>query len=158
MTTYIDSSALVPVYVPERFSDAARSAVRTTAQVPFTALHRLEVPNAFALLAGRKLLTRDEYRAVLAQLGDDLDHQRLVSVPLDFEHVLAEAAELSRLHTARLLTRSLDLLHVAAAHAIMCTTFVSADDRQLRLAKATGLKPLDIKRRVRRRRAEVPAL
>ncbi len=151
MKTYIDSSALVPVYVPERSSDAARSAVRAAGQVPFTALHRLEVPNAFALLAGRKILTKDEHRSILAQLGDDLDHQRLVSVSLDFEQVLAEAADLSRAHTARFLTRSLDVLHVAAAHAATCTTFVSADDRQLRLAKASGLRPVDIRRRVRRR-------
>lgn len=153
MKTYFDSSALVPVYVPERFSDAARSAVRTAGQVPFTALHRLEIPNAFALLVGRKLVTKDEHRAVLAQLGDDLDHQRLVPVSLDFEQVFAEAAELSRRHTSRFLTRSLDVLHVAAAHSVQCTTFASADERQLKLAKASGLRPQDVKQRIRRRRA-----
>jgi hypothetical protein len=42
--TYIDSSALVPVFVPERFSEAARgAAVETAGQVPFTELHGLEV-------------------------------------------------------------------------------------------------------------------
>jgi predicted nucleic acid-binding protein len=148
--TYIDSSALVPVYVPERFSDAARSAVRAAGQVPFSALHRVEVPNAFALLVGRKLLTKDEYRAILAQLGDDLDHQRLVSVSVDLEQVFSEATELSRRHTAKFLTRNLDLLHVAAAHVALCTTFVSADDRQLKLARATRLRPIDITQRTRR--------
>ncbi len=53
MTTYIDSSVLVAVYVPERFSKAARKAVRDVPQVPFTQLHELEVPNAFELLVGR---------------------------------------------------------------------------------------------------------
>jgi hypothetical protein len=48
-------------------------------------------------------------------------------------------------HTAKLFTRSLDLLHVAAAHAASCRVFVSADDRQLAVAKATGLKVVDIK-------------
>jgi hypothetical protein len=33
----------------------------------------------------------------------------------------------------------------------VCTTFVSADDRQLAVAKARGLSVVDIKRRVRRR-------
>ena len=50
MTTYVDSSALVPVYARERFSKRAGLAVRTGSQVPFTALHRLEIPNAFELL------------------------------------------------------------------------------------------------------------
>jgi hypothetical protein len=125
-------------------------AVQTAGQVPFTALHRLEVANAFALLLGRRLMTKDELRSVQAQLGDDLDHQRLLPTSLDFERVFAEASELSRLHTPRLLTRSLDLLHVAAAHVALCQTFVSADDRQLKLARASGLTPVDIKRRIRR--------
>lgn len=152
MTTYIDSSALVPVYVPERFSEAARSAIQAAGHVPFTALHRLEVQNAFEMLVGRKLMTKDECRAVQAQLRDDLDNQRLLPVSLDFERVFAEAADLSRLHTANILTRSLDVLHVAAAHAALCRRFVSADDRQLKLAKASGLTPLDIKRRIRRQK------
>ena len=150
MTTYIDSSVLVAVYVPERFSRAARAAVRTAGQVPFTTLHRLEVPNAFELLVGRGAITRDEQRAIERQLQEDLHAQRLAPVSIDLDRVFADATELSRTHTAKFLTRSLDLLHVAAAHVLECTTFVSADDRQLAVAMATGLKTTDIKRRSRR--------
>jgi predicted nucleic acid-binding protein len=152
VTTYIDSSALVPIYVPERFSEAARSAVRAAGPVLYTLLHGLEVSNAFESLVGRKLLTRDERRAIHTQLQDDLDQHRLIPVSLDFAQLFADAIELSRLHTAKFLARSLDLLHVAAAHAALCRAFVSADDRQLWVAKATGLKVVDIKRRTHRRR------
>lgn len=152
MTTYVDSSALVAVYVPERFSKAARSAVRKAGRVPFSALHRLEVPNAFEQLVGRQAITPDERRAVESHLRDDLETQRLSPVMLDLDRVFAEASELSRRYTAKYLTRSLDLLHVAAAHVLLCKTFVSADDRQLSLAKATGLTIVDI-RRARPRRA-----
>lgn len=150
MTTYVDSSALVPVYVPERFSKAARLAVRAAPQVPFTALHQLEIPNAFELLVGRGLITRAECRAIQTHLREDVESQRLMPVSLDLERVFTDAGELSRLHTAKRLARSLDLLHVAAAHAALCTTFVSADDRQLAVAKATGLETVDIEQRVRR--------
>jgi predicted nucleic acid-binding protein len=153
VTTYIDSSALVPVYVTERFSKVSRSMVRAVGQVPFTAIHQLEVPNAFELLMGRELISRDECRAVLAQLRDDLENQRLVLVSLDLERVFAEAEDLSRLYTAKFLARSLDLLHVAAARLALCTTFVSADDRQLAVAKASGLTVVDVKRRIRGRRS-----
>ncbi len=68
---------------------------------------------------------------------------------LDWNRVFASACELSAKHTATLLTRSLDLLHVAAAHAASCRVFVSADDCQLAVAKATGLKVVDIKRSAR---------
>lgn len=150
MTTYVDSSALVAVYVPERFSKAARRAVKVASQVPFTALHQLEIANAFELLVGRGLITRGECRAVQAHLRDDLESQRLMPVVLDLDRVFTDASEFARLHSARFLTRSLDLLHVAAAHAALCATFISADDRQLAVAKATGLEAVDIKRRVRR--------
>jgi predicted nucleic acid-binding protein len=151
LVTYVDSSALVPIYVPESFSAAAQHTVQTARQVPFTALHRLEVPNAFELMVARKLITADERRSVLQQLQDDLDAQRLMPVGLDLERLFADAGELSRKYSARFFSRSLDLLHVASAHLALCNTFVSADDRQLRVAKATGLIVVDIRRPVRRR-------
>ena len=146
MTTYVDSSALVPVYVPERFSATARRALRGAPQVPFTALHELEVPNAFALLVGRGLINDDEYRAIRVHLREDIEAQRLVPVALDWERVFASACELSETHSATRLSQSLDLLHLAAARAANCRVFVSADDRQLAVAKASGLRVVDIKR------------
>ena len=98
-------------------------------------------------------MTRDECRGVQGQLHDDLENLRLLPVSLDLERVFAEACELSRLYMARHLARSLDLLHVAAARQALCTTFVSADDCQLAVAKAVGLTTLDIKRRIRRRKS-----
>ena len=109
--------------------------------------------NAFELMVGRKAMTREECRAVQDQLQDDIANHRLVRVALDLDQVFTNASELSRAYTAKSLTRSLDLLHVAASHLTMCTTFVSADDRQLAIAKATGLKVVDIKTRPRGRQS-----
>ena len=150
MTTYVDSSALVAVYVSERFSKPARRALRAVPQVPYTQLHDLEVPNAFELLVGRAVMTRAECRTIRVQLHDDVENQRLVRLSLDLDRVFADACELSRSYTSKWLSRSLDLLHVAAARVATCTTFVSADDRQLAVAKATGLAVIDIKRRIQR--------
>jgi predicted nucleic acid-binding protein len=149
MTTYVDSSALVPIYVPESFSAAARAAVRAAGQVPFTALHELEVSNAFELLVGRGALSPDESRGVQAQLRADIQEQRLRKLPLALDQVFADAGRLSRTHTAAHLAHSLDLLHVAAAHAAGCDTFVSADTRQLAVAQASGLRTIDITLRAR---------
>src|SRR3989442_15973543 len=112
MTTYIDSSVLVAVYVPERFSNAARQTVRAVPQVPFTQLHELEVPNAVELLVGRGSISREECQAVQQQLHDDIEARRLAPVGVDLDRVFTSAGELSRVHTAKFLTRSLDLLHV----------------------------------------------
>src|SRR2546427_6304846 len=115
MTTYVDSSALVAVYVPERFSKAARRVVRTAPQVPFTQLHELEVPNAFELLVGRGLISRQERRAIQNQLREDIEALRLAPAGLDLDRVFTNANELSRVYTAKFLTPSLDVLHVSAA-------------------------------------------
>jgi len=133
--------------VSERFSGAARRALRAVAQAPFTAFHDLEVRNAFELLLGRRLITSQERRAIDGHLAQDLDSRRLVPTPLDLDRVFADASELSREHSARILSRSLDLLHVAAALGVQCRRFVSADDRQLAVAKAAGLATIDIKGR-----------
>ncbi len=144
MTAYVDSSALVAVYVAEQFSIAARRVLRSVAQAPFTLLHDLEVRNAFRLLAGRGLITKAERRAVTANLDQDLASQRLVHVALDLPQVFTRARELSEAYSEKILSRSLDVLHVAAALELSCSRFVSADDRQLRLARAAGLKSIDI--------------
>jgi predicted nucleic acid-binding protein len=142
----------VPLYVTEQLSDAAELVLRPAGQIPFTGIHQLEVPNAFERLVGRGLMTREECRSVHHQLQDDLDKQRLIPVSVDLDQVFAHAGELSELYAAKHLARSLDLLHVAAAHAASCTRFVSADDRQLAVAKATGLRIVDIKRGRRRQK------
>jgi predicted nucleic acid-binding protein len=152
VTTYADSSALVPLYVNERFSESAESILRRAGQIPFTVLHRLEVPNAFERLVGRNLMSREESESVQRQLREDLESQRLVWVAVELEEVFLQATELSRRYAAKHLARSLDLLHVAAAHAANCSRFVSADDRQLGVARASGLRVIDIKRPHRRAR------
>jgi hypothetical protein len=118
-----------------------------------TLLHELEIPNAFELLVGRGAISREECRAIHAQLQEDLDSQRLARVPLDLDRVFTTAIDLSRTYTTRALARSLDVLHVAAARVMMCSAFASADDRQLAVARATGLKVVDIRGRARRRKS-----
>ena len=150
MKTYIDSSALVPIYVPEEFSARARREVRSVRQVPFTPLHGLEVRNAFHLLCGRGHISTAELRGALGWLEDDLTAHRLARVQIDFTHLFARAEQLVAAHSAQLLCRSLDVLHVACALQLECTRFVTADDRQLALAKAVGMIAADIKRPARR--------
>jgi predicted nucleic acid-binding protein len=147
--TYVDSSALVPIYVPEAFSPRARHEVRAARQVPFTPLHSLEIRNAFHLLCGRGNISTAELRSVLGWLEDDLAAHRLARLPVDFARLFARADQLVAAHASRLLCRSLDILHVACALQLECTRFVTADDRQLALAKVVGMTTADIKRSAR---------
>ena len=152
MKTYVDSSVLVAIYVPEQFSQTARQTVRAVPQIPFTQLHELEVRNAFESLVGRGLVTRDECRAILGSWMETWRASGSRASLSDLDRVFTSASDLSRTYIAKVLTRSLDLLHVAAALA-MVYRLVSADDRQLVVAKAAGLTVADVKRRVRRERS-----
>ena len=145
MKVYFDSSALVKIYVTEAHSDRARREAQAVPQLPLTWLHTLEVGNAFRVLAGRKLLTSDEVRALMEQFEDDRQAGRLADVAPDWLKIFHESAQLSRRHAEKLLCRSLDILHVALAVELGCARFVSSDARQLALVQAAGLKPIDIR-------------
>lgn len=145
MTTYVDSSVLVALYVPGRFSKRARTIVASLVRAPYTALHELELPNAFALMAGRAVISAGERTTIRLQLQEDVDSGRLASVAPDWADVFTVASAMSDSHTENVLTRSLDVLHVATARVLGCRRFVSADDRQLGLAKLAGITVTDIK-------------
>jgi predicted nucleic acid-binding protein len=150
VSTYFDTSAIVAVYAPERYSKNARRALVAAPQVPFTQLHEVEVLNALELMVGRGMISRVECMALQEQLNEDKDARRFARLGLDLDRVFELAQTLSSTYSARFLSRSLDLLHVAAAHTALCSTFVSADDRQLAVAKATNLTTVDIKKSRRR--------
>lgn len=152
MKSYFDTSAVVPLYLPEIRSDRAREEARRARQIPYTPLHALELTSAIHLNCGRGLITTAELRAVSLQIEDDLSTHRLRTTPLDLADVFASATDVARQHAATLLCRSLDALHVAAALHLRCAALVSADERQLQLAHAVGLDVVDLGRRRSRTR------
>lgn len=145
MKTYFDSSALVKIYVNEPNSERARQEVVAARQVPVTWLHTLEIGNTLRVLAGRSALTSEEAHAHLGHFDDDRQAQRLADVSPDWPKVFHEAVQLSKRHAEKLLCRSLDVLHVAIAVELGCTRLVSADGRQLALARTVGLTVVDIR-------------
>jgi predicted nucleic acid-binding protein len=89
----------------------------------------------------RKQWTRREARLVQEQF---LQHQSagvLRIEPLRSE-VWEKALALSRRHSAKLGTRTLDLLHVAAAVVLRPDAFYTFDERQKKLAKVERLRVL----------------
>jgi predicted nucleic acid-binding protein len=106
------------------------------------------------LLVGRRILSAAERDGLVAQIQEDRQAGRLIDAAADWEVVLTIAGDLSIAHTRKYLTRSLDLLHVAVALELKCETFVSGDRRQLKVARAAKLRPIDITRSRRRPTAD----
>jgi predicted nucleic acid-binding protein len=140
---YVDPSALRSMYVhDDRSQGFCRWRQRLSGALPLTRFGRSEVVNSVQLGVHRKLLTLDDAHSALADLDDDIDAGRLMLVDSLWRRTLDLATELSIRHTAKLGTRTLDVLHVATAKVLGTTHFASYDERQLALAKASGLKVL----------------
>jgi len=141
MTHYADSSFLVSCYLLDANTPQAKSYLSgISVALAWTGLHALEVRNAFELGVFRSLISRADVTAAWANLQNDLRKGRLARVSIRWSSALRQAARLSERHVATTGTRSLDILHVAAAKSIRATQFISFDGRQRALAAAAGLK------------------
>ncbi len=141
MDHYADSSFLVSCYIVDANTPSAKAWLsRTGAQLRLTALHALEVRNAFQLGVFRGLLSTGDAGAAWANLEKDLRSGRLVKAAVKWPVALRIAARLSERHTAATGTRSLDILHVAVAKALRAAELVSFDSRQRTLAVVAGLR------------------
>jgi predicted nucleic acid-binding protein len=140
MSHYADSSFLVSCYVVDANTAQANAWLsRASVSLVFTALHALEVRNAFQLGVFRGLFSAADAAAAWANLEKDLRSGRLMKTAVKWPVALRIAARLSERHSAVIGTRSLDILHVAAAQAVRATELVSFDTRQRALAAAVGL-------------------
>lgn len=143
--TYVDTSAMVKLYYPEPESDCVSTWVREQDHaLLYSRLHEIELRNALALKVFRGELEAVGKTEIAHALADDLRSDVLTRPVLDWENVFSVAVRLSETHTAKIGSRSLDLLHVAAAVACGCRGFLTFDDRQRTLAAAAGLELVDV--------------
>lgn len=140
MRLYADSSFLVSCYLVDSNTTQAKAYLSANdVPLPFTTLHDLEVWNAIQLGVFRGMLKAEEAKAVRANVEADLRAGRLVRASVRWPAVFRRAVRLSEQHARVTGTRSLDILHVAAAKALHAVEFASFDNRQRALGVAVGL-------------------
>ncbi len=103
-----------------------------------SSLGELELTNALQLYLFRGKIDDSDLRGALAALRADVESGGLAIKPMS-EAMYMEARRLSARWSAKLGTRSLDILQVAAAIVLEADNFHTFDDRQKKLAKAAGL-------------------
>jgi predicted nucleic acid-binding protein len=139
LSAYADTSFLASLYVLDANSVRAASQMkRTTLPLLFTSFGELELTNAISLRLFRKELTSAKIKAAFALLRNDLDAGVLLASPLPLT-AFHRAIQIARRQTPRLGTRTLDVLHVAAALVLQANVFHTFDQRQADLAAAEGL-------------------
>jgi len=137
---YADSSFLVSLYSADsNWLAAARTMRTSTGECLVTALGELEVVNAFGLRVFRKEVSVAQAQSSLIDLERDLRDGILQLRRLP-EGIFERARQLSQQTTAKLGTRTVDLLHVAAALELGAGFFYSFDQAQRRLARTVRLK------------------
>jgi predicted nucleic acid-binding protein len=137
---YVDTGVLTKWYLPEADSVEAL-ALRDRFSPPafLTSLHRLELANAWQLKIFRDESAADAVALAREDLATDI-RAGLWHAPVEpLAAVYSRAESLAQRHSASLGTRSMDILHVAAAEHLDCSHFITGDRRQARLAEAIGL-------------------
>lgn len=137
---YVDSGIVTKWYLPEPDS-ASALALRDRFSPPafLTSLHRLELANAWQLKSFRDELAETAIALAREDLLSDI-RAGLWHVPAEpLAEIYSRAESLATSHSSRLGTRSMDILHVAAAECLACSHFLTGDRRQARLAEAIDL-------------------
>ena len=140
MKIYVDSSFLVSLYSADtNWTAAARTMQASTGERFVTSLGELEVVNAFELRVFRKEVSAVQAQESVADFQKDLRdgvfQLRGLSDPM-FER----ARQLSEQASAKLGTRTADVLHVAAALELGADYLYSFDHKQRKLAQTVRLK------------------
>ena len=140
MKVYFDSSFLVSLYSPDANSTAAMATIQTSfGDRLLTTLAEIEVINALELRIFRKEATSVQAHSSLIDFERDLSHSFFQLRGLS-DPIFERARQISRQTTAKLGTRTSDLLHVAAALEFGVDYLYSFDQSQRRLAQTVRLK------------------
>lgn len=145
MNTYADTGFLCSLYAPDAHtSRAVRRMRRQTLPLPVTWLHQLEFRNALRLRVFRKEITPAQRDASLNAMLADVASGVLVHAAPPLADLTTEAERLSATNSETIGTRTLDILHVAAALVLGLPEFLTFDHRQQALAIAAGLHVPDL--------------
>jgi len=137
---YADPSFLVSLYSPDaNWAAATRTMQASRGGCFVTTLGELEVVNAFGLRVFRKEVSAAQAQSSVIDFEKDLRDGVLQLRGLS-DPIFERARHLSRQNTAKLGTRTADLLHVAAALELGVDCLYSFDQQQRKLAQTVRLK------------------
>ncbi len=140
MKVYADPSFVVSLYSPDaNSSSAARTMQASSGDRFLTTFGELEIVNAMGLRIFRKEVSPSQAQSSLLEFEKDLRDGvfQLRGLP---DSVLERARQLSRQTTAKLGTRTADLLHVAAALELAVDRLYTFDLHQRKLAQTLRLR------------------
>ena len=141
MTSYADTGFLVKLYLHEPESpEAGAIAANASKPILLSPLTVLELKNALHLNVFQKRINESTRHAAWSSFETDLASGLHAVMPIPGAEHYGRAAELADKYSATEGSRSLDMLHVAAALFLQADELLSFDSRQRKVAVGEGLK------------------
>jgi predicted nucleic acid-binding protein len=133
---YLDTSVLVPFYLPEALSDAVEQLLRAEAQRGLSQLVEVELFSAVSRRVRMGEISLEQARQIAERFQIHLDSGYYTRIPLQPIHYSLAREWLSRFDRP---LRTLDALHLAVA-ASNHLRLVTADEALARAADAFGVE------------------
>ena len=141
---YLDTSALVKLYVLEAGSEFVQSCLSEQDDpLPIWELQEAELANALHLKVFRNEWTEAEAELQIEHFHSRKQRGLYVFPEIDRVELIREFHRLS-LETPRTGCRTMDIFHVACALQIPSCRFLSFDGRQGKLARLAGLEMIEV--------------
>ena len=141
---YLDTSALVKLYVLEAGSEFVQSCLSEQDDpLPVWELQEAELANALHLKVFRNEWTEAEAELQIKHFHSRKQRGLYVFPEIDRVELIREFHRLSR-ETPRTGCRTMDLFHVACALQIPSCRFLTFDGRQGKLARLAGLEMIEV--------------
>jgi predicted nucleic acid-binding protein len=139
LTTYADTSFLVSLYLEDAHSKQADKMLPVLADCFLTPLHRAEWFHAIVQHVFRSTISESTAQELERLFEQDMrtGPWREVAFP---DNAFDLCADIARRYGPKFGMRTLDTLHVACAIELKAERFWTFDERQIKLAKAQGLK------------------
>ena len=139
MTTYIDTSFLVSLYLSDNHSHLADRMIKGVSYFLLTPLHQSEWLHATSQNVFRGEISDVRCQELRALFDRDAKSGLWRDTPMP-EHAFDLCCDLALKYGMKYGMRTLDTLHVACAVELQVERFWTFDERQSKLAKAAGLR------------------
>lgn len=137
MKVFLDTSAFAKRYVAEQGSDKVMALCLKADSLVVSVICLLELISTLSRLVREKKLAKADYRKLKGEAMADLADVDICQITAE---VLAWVVSLLESHPLR----AMDAIHIACALIIKPDVFVSADHRQLTVARKARLKTVDV--------------
>lgn len=137
MKLFLDTSAFAKRYVFEQGSDDVVALCQQADSLVVSVICLPELISTFSRLVRDKKLAKADYQKLKAGAMADLADVDICQLTSE---ILVSVVSLLESHPLR----AMDALHVACALAVAADRFVSADPRQLTVARKAGLNIVDV--------------